>query len=261
MNIENEANRQEKYRENIKRAFNSCLTEKLKKLNISESEFCKKHEIDVDNFHKSRYRKVGNVPLNCLKFIERDLGEKCKDLRCLWIEREKLKSKSSLKIFLDFSDEDICKLANNLEELFSIPNKSIIFNTYLSILNDKGQKQVLESTQYVIKQLFKEEDILDISEEIFKKNNTVIINDWLDGMLKIEENKSYFEKWKPVEERKAIVELFVEQYLNMNELEKEIFLLFNKYKNPKEEDYSKAQLIMLAITVLLRRDFQYQSHF
>ena len=80
-------------------------------------------------------------------------------------------------------------------------------------------------------------------------------------MLKIEENKSYFEKWKPVEERKAIVELFVEQYLNMNELEKEIYLLFNKYKNPKEEDYSKAQLIMLAITVLLRRDFQYQSHF
>ena len=47
----------------------------------------------------------------------------------------------------------------------------------------------------------------------------------------------------------------------MNELEKEIYLLFNKYKNPKEEDYSKAQLIMLAITVLLRRDFQYQSHF
>lgn len=251
LSIENKEKTQDNHKE-AKNEFNKYFKRCLKDLNINEETFCENNGINFDNFHKSRYAIKRNVPLKTIQLIEKNLGKPIPKLRYWWTKREKLKEKSPLKIFLNLETEEIILLANNLEKLFKVPEKNIEFWGYLSVLNIEGKKELLKSIKYVFNVLEIDKTISNYSQELFNDKNNYVIEDWLDGMLQIEEHKKDFERWKPLAEREAIIKLFLD-YLRMDKDEKSICMFFDKFNNEKYVGLSAEQIIILTITILLNR--------
>lgn len=255
----NKEETKENFREKAKYIFNKNFNECLKDLKINEETFCENNGIKFDNFHKSRYDTNRNIPLKTIQLMETNLGKQNSELRYWWIIREKLKKKSSLKIFLDLEPEEVILLASNIEQLFKIPEKNIIFWGYLSVLNSEGKKVLLNSIKYVFNALEINKTISNDSENIFDTKNNSIMKDWLDCMLLIEKHKKDFERWKPLAEREAVIKLFLD-YLRMDKNEKLICLEFDKYDNDKSVGLSVEQTIILTITILLNRDVKYKKY-
>ncbi len=259
-----------------KKCFRECFMNLMKELEMDETSFCEKvldsegiDRVDdwlidgeKDKFRSCLYRYEKYFPLEYINVMEKELGKKsqkdreiCHELRKIWRDLEQCKDR--IKPFFDMSDDDLFWIANNLEKLLEIPEKSIAFLYYLDLLNDEGKEKVLNEIPYVLQGLN-----LKINKEkpfniFFIEKDAYRLNDKVECLLEIE---NCTKLWEIVscKDREFCVELW-KKYRHMDNLDKRVCSLFNSYNDKNPLKILDEQTVIITIIFFLSRERKYKK--
>lgn len=256
----------------FRKCINKAINKRLKELGLDKHDFCQKMlgrdvykpeeiESEVYKLHMEYYGPERNISLKVIKKIEEELGikygkarVKCEELLNLWIRIEAYRKRDKFKPFVYMEEENLFWITNNLDKLLDIQTIHVIFWGYLSLLNDKGKKELKDAILYIHDRLkFKK---IETSVEInFIGQDDFIIKDKLDCFMKIEACEKFWNIESP-EDRKCLINTWME-YQGMDDMGMEIYELFINYGSRNSNKMTSEQLVITAIVVLLIRDRRY----